>query len=208
MPQDIKLTLDPTANAQEMREIVATIAARRKDVLESASNNLRKAHLKMKNRHDKTAKEHDFEIGDYCYLFVPSLLVPNTSKKMQNQYAGPYIITKFTTKYTCQLMRCQDGKMPKRPVHVQRLRKPRVRDKNFLKRLPMGPTHTLLDPDQIIKAKLSHRDTALIRAGVGTHKNHSKAATVDINKIGSQVNVGAMFNAKHQEWALKQQDTG
>ena len=122
---------------------------------------------------------------------------------MQSQYAGPYVIIKFTSAYTCLLMRCQDGKQTKRPVHVQRLRKPRVRDKAFLKRLQIVPTSKLKDPEETIKAKLSHRDVVLIGAGVASHRNHSKAATKTIKINKGKMNMGAMFNSTHQDVAFK-----
>ena len=200
LPADIKLKLNPEIESEDMRDIVVALAARRNDVMASASNNLRKAHTNMKNRHDIKSKTHDFSLGDYVYLYVPSLLVPRTSKKMQSQFMGPYIIIKFQSKYTCMLMRCQDGKRTKRPVHVQRLRKPRVRDKAFLKRLPTGPDETLMNPDRAIATKLSPKDAALIGAGVGPRKNHSKAAT----KHNIKINMGAMFNNEHKNIAFKQ----
>ena len=195
------MNLDKENGTENTREMMVALAARRRDIMQSASNNLRKAHIGMKKRHDIGSKEHDYETGDYCYLYVPSLLVPRTSKKMQSQYIGPYIITKFTSKYTCLLMRCQDGKCNKRPVHVQRLRKPRVRDKAFLKRLHTVPTNQLMDTDKIVKAKLTPKDTVLIGAGVAPRKNHSKLSTHTTN-THSQINMGAMFNSKHQNVAF------
>ena len=124
----------------------------------------------MKERYDKKARPHGYSVGQYCFLHIPSLLTPHTSKKMQSRFSGPYIITQFTSPVTCMLVRCRDGKLTKKSVHVHRLKCPSVKDRSFIKRLDNGPLGNLLDPDVIIDTHLSPADRAIIHFHKGSRK--------------------------------------
>ena len=105
----------PLANPAD---VVVALTQRRKEVKEMAHANLKLAQVKMKERYDKRARPHGYSVGQYCFLHIPSLLTPHTSKKMQSRFSGPYIITQFTSPVTCMLVRCRDGKLTKKSVHV------------------------------------------------------------------------------------------
>ena len=50
-------------------------------------------HLDInKTRHDNKAKDHDFEIGQYVWLYNPAVPVGH-SKKLRQKWCGPYIIS-------------------------------------------------------------------------------------------------------------------
>ena len=49
---------------------------------DKAAESFRSAQLKMKERHDKTASEHNFEKGEPVYLHVPRVTVQNTKLKL------------------------------------------------------------------------------------------------------------------------------
>ena len=100
-------------------------------------------------------------------------------------------------------MRCQDGKVTKKPVHIQRLRKPRPKDKSFLKRLEMGPISKLVDPDKAIETQLSRVDNALIAGNIKSSKNHSKLPKGKKGQGQPVRKAAKVFNLKHQEVAFK-----
>ena len=202
IPMDTGLKLLSTSNMTDVREVMVTLANPRRKIMESAGLNLRRAHAKMKARHDAKSGEHDYKPGDYVYLYVPGLLVPHTSKKLQSQYSGPYMIVKFTSTYNCTLMRCQDGKVSNKAVHIERLRKPRVKDKSFLKRLIMGPLGELYNPDLIIDAELSDYDRHIMGIKSNTIKKVVRLGKAHAGRHLINKNAASIFNAKHDQVAF------
>ena len=212
LPLDTSFNIVAKSEITNIRQIMATLAKHRARIIQSASNNLVKAHAKMKARHDEKAKQHDFEVGDYVYLYIPTLIVPHTSKKLQSQYSGPFLILKFHTQFTCYVMRCQDGKIARKPVHVQRLRKPRVKDNKFLLRLQRGPVHSLPHPDKIIEQTLTRVDRALLEPQMKATRNHSKmnrgqktSLGKAKGKSGKALTPVEIFNLKHGEKSFREE---
>ena len=141
-----------------VRQMFRTLNDRRTNSLLHSTKLLATSHAKMKARYDKTAHHHNYKEGDIAFLQIPFLLRKNSSKKLQKYFSGPYIITKFTSPVTCHLRRLRDGKNTTKPVHVERLRVPKPRNKKFLQRLEMSALPKLMDPDKIAAAPLSAAD--------------------------------------------------
>ena len=177
--------------------------------MEMAAANVRSSHHKMKERSDKTSKSHDYRVGDYCYLYVPNLLLPNTSRKLQSTFTGPYIITRFTATNNCYIMRCRDGKQLKRAVNVRRLRSPKVKDKAFLKRLQLSSGTNLLDPEIVVGTRLSRKDRLLLRqpgrgSPQGSRKGRGQArSSKPIKQAEASRATTDTFNSAHRRLSWK-----
>ena len=95
---------------------------------EEAFIRLKVVQKDMKERHDKTARQHSFGTGDIVYLFVPRLLRKETKMKLSPLYHGPFLLMDFTSPVTVNLKRLKDAKIMPKAVHVSRLKNAALRD--------------------------------------------------------------------------------
>ena len=150
LPTEAALSLLKSGGVKGIEGLALHLNEQREKIQLLAAENMKETHRKMKLRHDATAVESGFRQGHLVYLHVPSLLKKGTSKKLQATYTGPFMILRETSPVTVILKRLQDGKVLKKSIHVSRLRAPRSRAsaKAILKRLQVGPTIGLFDPDK------------------------------------------------------------
>ena len=150
LPTEAALSLLKSGGVKDIEGLALHLNEQREKIQLLAAENMKETHRKMKLRHDATAVESGFRQGHLVYLHVPSLLKKGTSKKLQATYTGPFMILRETSPVTVILKRLQDGKVLKKSIHVSRLRAPRSRAsaKAILKRLQVGPTIGLFDPDK------------------------------------------------------------
>ena len=136
-------------NNANMASSVKHMLALKDKIMSAAATNMKEAHQKMKDRHDKRALECGFKVGDIVYLHIHGLLKKGVSKKLQPTYSGPYMITKATSPVTFILRRLQDNYVLKKSIHAARLRAPvkTASKMAIFRRLEHGPTPTLFNPD-------------------------------------------------------------
>ena len=95
---------------------------------EEAFTRLNIVQKSMKERHDKTSRNHSFAQGDIVYLFVPRLLRRETKLKLAPLYHGPFLLMDFTSPVTATIKRLKDAKIMPKSVHISRLKKAALRD--------------------------------------------------------------------------------
>ena len=106
---------------------------------------------KMREQHDKNAKETQVKKESLVYVRIPRLLDREKCLKLQEVYAGPYIVCKFISKTSVILKSIITMKMAPKPVHVDRLKLVRhVRNNDFI--------HRLIDPNDDLINKLWRND--------------------------------------------------
>ena len=120
----------------------------------------------MKERFDKSAARHKFSVGDYVFMYIPSLLVKKVSRKLQATFSGPYLLLKFHSPSTVILKRVQDGYRLKNPVHVERLRSllSGVSKQSIARRIEKGYTSQLLNPDKVSTTQLVQADAKYLQS--------------------------------------------
>ena len=105
----------------------------------------------MRAQHDKKAKPTNVKVESIVYVKIPRLLDRQKCMKLQNVYAGPYIVCKFISQTSVILKSIITMKMAKKPVHVDRLKLVQhVRNNDFILRL--------IDPNDDLIKKLWNTD--------------------------------------------------
>ena len=164
---DASLEIMKRTDFKDEREMVIHLIEQRQAAQKIASQNLLSSHKKMKERYDKKLTScTEYRVGDLCYLYIPNLLAPATSKKLQPTYSGPYMVTEVCSPYTVHLRRLSDGKMTTKSINTERLRKPSsaASKEAIIKRLEIpGKLGRLLDPDIIGMAKVGPSDIPVIK---------------------------------------------
>ena len=113
--------------------------------------NSEKKTEQMRKQHDKKAKETMVKKESLVYVRIPRLLDREKCLKLQEVYAGPYIVCKFISKTSVILKSIITMKLAPKPVHVDRLKLVRhVRNNDFI--------HRLIDPNDDLINKLWKTD--------------------------------------------------
>lgn len=113
--------------------------------------NIEKMTEKMRKQHDKKAKPTEVKKESLVYVRIPRLLDREKCLKLQEVYAGPYIVCKFISKTSVILKSVITMKLAPKPVHVDRLKLVRhVRNNSYI--------HRLIDPNNDLVKKLWKTD--------------------------------------------------
>ena len=113
--------------------------------------NSEKKTEQMRKQHDKRAKETMVKKESLVYVRIPRLLDREKCLKLQEVFAGPYIVCKFISKTSVILKSIITMKLAPKPVHVDRLKLVRhVRNNDFI--------HRLIDPNDDLINKLWKTD--------------------------------------------------
>ena len=82
------------------------------------------ASERYKEHHDKSAKEHNFQVGDE--VLIDNQLFVSKNKKFSPMWIGPFVITKIINKQNVEV------KIKKQNANLQRMRTQKVhRPRNF-----------------------------------------------------------------------------
>ena len=169
LPIDRSLNIPPFSEVSGTKDLLLQLEKTRTEQQNKALDSIIKVHSKMKEKHDLRAKHHKFEAGDYVFMYIPKILTPKVSRKLQPTHSGPYLILKVNSPSTVIIRRLQDGYLIKKPVHVERLRQlPKgVSKAAIFSRIEKGYTRSLLNPDTIATTRLSSKDIAFLNKNRG-----------------------------------------
>ena len=135
----IPTTLPPTAK-DTLREIqdkmLITQRLARQNILES--------QRKMKKLYDKSAHDPNFQIGDIVYM-EKHCTQPGFSKKLRPRYTGPLTIVRFHNPVTVQLRETFSHILIPTPIHVNRLKKGKIRGAIPNRPRPISPSSNTND---------------------------------------------------------------
>ena len=118
--------LEPTQ--RKVHEHLENILSRQDMAEITAREHEEQIRQKMKDRYDQSAVETKLVPGDIVYHWVPHLRLANTEAKLAAKYHGPYVIVRFTTPSTVKLKQLLNGKILKKSVNMDRLKKVKMRE--------------------------------------------------------------------------------
>ena len=85
-----------------------------------AAENTQHAQQKMKELHDLLAVLPPFSLGDKVWVYTPKNR-KGLSKKLANNYHGPYCVVEFLSPFYC-ILRAMDNRHISTTVHVARMK--------------------------------------------------------------------------------------
>ena len=97
-------------------DYVSNMREKLHDAWDIATKNLKQAQNKMKIRHDKRAKNRQFEVGEKVLALLPVPYQP-----LQAWYSGPYVITKKVSEVD-YVIDTPDRQKSQRMCHVNMLK--------------------------------------------------------------------------------------
>ena len=167
LPTEASLDVFDKTEFKDEKDMVLHLIMQRDCAQKIASDYLFKTHSDVKKRHDRSlGVTSKYAVADVVYLHIPTLLTPQTSKKLQPTYSGPYLITEITSPYTVKIKRLSDGFVAAKSVNIERLRRPLAGASKtaILKRLERpAMTGKLINPDLIIETKLTSSDLPVLK---------------------------------------------
>ena len=141
-PSELSLP-DPFAATKTVKDFLTDMLQNQEIATECAATHLKSYQAKMKERYDENSNDRTVHPGDIVYIYLPRLHVPQTKKKLQPSWAGPYSVVRLTTPVTAKLKRLSDGKYLKKSVHISRMKIGHVRQ-NVEKWDPLPPLKSLM----------------------------------------------------------------
>lgn len=126
LPIEQMLTV-PRDLSKSVQEHIERVMTKVRQYQTIANENAAKHHAKMKERHDKTANNVDFNVGDLVWLYVP-VTPPGLSRKLIHKWHGPYRIIQRQNDVHFFLRNCDNNKLLPTPVNVNRLKRAYVRE--------------------------------------------------------------------------------
>ena len=137
------LTNDKPAH-EHLVDIVQTQAM----VSEMAKEKLAEESKALKEYYDKKATENKIMVGNYVYVYHPTITVRKTKKKLVSPYVGPYMVAGYKSKNNVNLRRVSDGKFLPKAIHISRLKVGKVReDTSRWDPLPPGEGEDIAEDD-------------------------------------------------------------
>jgi hypothetical protein len=118
---------DPMPDSVDVQDHFMDIVTTQLECHEYVSKQLRLYQEKMKQRYDQHTSVDPLRVGDIVYVYQPRLNVPNTKKKLQKSFHGPYMIVKFNTPKAVVLKRLVDNKYLNKSISIKRLKRGYVR---------------------------------------------------------------------------------